>query len=109
MSSRKEKPWSTILQYAGQMGVQPSGPPFVAYYNLDMQDLDLEIGFPYTPSGVAYEFYLNDPRSTPAAELQTQVVFPLRSWYARRGSQPGGSLQPTSRRAGVRRLFSPAG
>ena len=32
----------------------------------------------YTPSGVAYEFYLNDPRSTPVAELQTQVVFPLR-------------------------------
>jgi effector-binding domain-containing protein len=93
---------------------------------MDMQDLDLEIGFPfaqqlkgegevlaseipagkaaeclhvgpydqlgvayealqqwmtangYTPSGVAYEFYLNDPQSTPAAELQTQVVFPLK-------------------------------
>jgi effector-binding domain-containing protein len=92
---------------------------------MDMQDLDLEIGFPfvqklggegeviegeipggtaaeclhvgpydqvsaaydalqkwmeansYTPSGVAYEFYLNDPQITPAAELQTQVVFPL--------------------------------
>jgi len=93
---------------------------------MDMQDLDLEIGFPFveklrgegevlageipagkaagclhvgpydqvggayealqkwmeanghTPSGVAYEFYLNDPQSTPAAELQTQVVFPLK-------------------------------
>jgi effector-binding domain-containing protein len=92
---------------------------------MDMQDLDLEIGFPFaqklevegevlegeipggkaaeclhvgpydqvgaaydalqkwmeanrhTPSGVAYEFYLNDPQITPAAELQTQVVFPL--------------------------------
>jgi effector-binding domain-containing protein len=31
----------------------------------------------YMPSGVAYEFYLNDPQSTPAAELQTQVMFPL--------------------------------
>ena len=117
--------WGAILQYAGRMGVQPSGPPFVAYHNMNMQDLDIEIGFPfaqelkgegavlageipggkaavclhvgpydqvgvayealrkwteahaYTPSGVAYEFYLNDPRSTPAAELQTQVVFPL--------------------------------
>jgi effector-binding domain-containing protein len=93
---------------------------------MDMQDLDLEIGFPfvqqlqgegevvtgeipagtaaaclhvgpydqlgaayealqqwmtangYTPSGVAYEFYLNDPQSTPATELQTQLVFPLK-------------------------------
>lgn len=117
--------WGAILQHAGQSGVQPSGPPFVAYHNMDMQDLDLEIGFPfaqqlkgegevlageipggkaaeclhvgpydqlgatygalqqwmtangYTPSGAAYEFYLNDPQSTPAAELRTQVVFPL--------------------------------
>jgi effector-binding domain-containing protein len=118
--------WGTIMKYTGRIGVQPSGPPFVAYHNMDMQDLDLEIGFPFveklrgegevlageipageaagclhvgpydqvgaayealqkwmaanghTPSGVAYEFYLNDPQSTPAAELQTQVVFPLK-------------------------------
>ena len=118
--------WGAIMQHAGRSGVHPSGPPFVAYHNMDMQDLDLEIGFPfaqqlkgegevlageipagkaaeclhvgpydqlgaaydalqqwmtangYTPSGVAYEFYLNDPQSTPAAELQTQVVFPLK-------------------------------
>jgi len=93
---------------------------------MDMQDLDIEIGFPFvqkmmgegeviageipgggaaaclhvgpydqvgatydalqkwmeanghTPSGIAYEFYLNDPQTTPATELQTQVVFPLK-------------------------------
>jgi len=27
---------------------------------------------------VAYEFYLNDPQTTPPSELQTQVVFPLK-------------------------------
>jgi len=32
----------------------------------------------HVPSGVAYEFYLNDPQTTPASELQTRVVFPLR-------------------------------
>ncbi len=31
----------------------------------------------YIPVGVAYEFYLNDPQTTPPSELQTQVVFPL--------------------------------
>jgi effector-binding domain-containing protein len=31
----------------------------------------------HTPSGVAYEFYLNDPQSTPAVELQTDAMFPL--------------------------------
>jgi effector-binding domain-containing protein len=27
-------------------GVQPGGAPYTAYYNMDMQDLDIEIGFP---------------------------------------------------------------
>lgn len=29
-----------------QRGILPSGMPYVAYYNQDLQDLDLEIGFP---------------------------------------------------------------
>ena len=36
----------TIAQYLGELGEQPAGPPFTAYYNMDMQDLDIEIGFP---------------------------------------------------------------
>ncbi len=39
--------YGAILQYAGQLGVQPCGAPFVAYHNMDMQDLDIEIGFPF--------------------------------------------------------------
>jgi effector-binding domain-containing protein len=117
--------YGAIMQYAGSLGIQPCGAPFVAYHNMDMDDLDMEIGFPfaqelaghgniqageipggkavvcmhvgpydqlggayealqkwveansYTPTGVAYEFYLNDPQTTPASELQTEVVFPL--------------------------------
>ena len=118
--------WGAIMQYAGRDGLTPAGPPFVAYHNMDMQDLDLEIGFPFlkslggegevqagelpggkaaeclhtgpydkiaaayealqkwldenghTPTGIAYEFYLNDPQTTRPEELQTQVVFPLK-------------------------------
>ncbi len=118
--------WGAIIEYAGQLGIHPSGGPFVAYYNMDMQDLDMEIGFPfgekavgkgdilageipggkaaaylhvgpydqlgvayetlqqwmqtngYMPTGVAYEFYLNSPQETPPAELQTQLLFPLK-------------------------------
>jgi effector-binding domain-containing protein len=117
--------WGAIIGYAGQLGVWPSGAPFVAYLNMDMADLDLEIGFPFagspagrgeilaseirggraatclhigpydrltaayaalgdwmkaeghTPTGVAYEFYLNDPQTTAPDALQTQIVFPL--------------------------------
>lgn len=38
--------YGAIMKYLGGMGVQPSGMPFVIYYNMDMQDLDVEIGFP---------------------------------------------------------------
>lgn len=117
--------WGAIMHYAGPTGHQPSGAPFVAYHNMDMQDLDLEIGFPfaqklegegevlageipggkaagclhvgpydqlraayealgkwmeangYTPRGVAYESYLNDPHTTPPDELQTDIFFTL--------------------------------
>ncbi len=118
--------YGVIMEYAGRLGVEPSGPPYVAYFNMDPQAFDMEIGFPfgkalpgkgeilsgllpagraaaclhvgpypqlgaayealskwveaqgYTVTGVAYEFYLNDPQTTPASELQTQIVFPLK-------------------------------
>ena len=40
------KAYGAIAQYLGDLGEQPAGPPFVAYYNMDMQDLDVEVGFP---------------------------------------------------------------
>lgn len=38
--------FEAIMSYLGELGVAPVGAPFVAYYNMDMQDLDIEIGFP---------------------------------------------------------------
>lgn len=117
--------YAALERYLGEIGERPAGPPFVAYYNMDMQDLDIAVGFPVprrlpgrdeiqpdqipggkqvtclhvgpyhkveaayqaltawigqhgqTPTGVAYEFYLNDPGETPETELQTLVLFPL--------------------------------
>ena len=42
--------YAQIAQYIGGLGEQPAGPPYVAYYNMDMQDLDIEIGFPVSDS-----------------------------------------------------------
>jgi effector-binding domain-containing protein len=39
------KVYGKIAQYLGSHGAQPIGPPYVGYFNMDMQDLDLEIGF----------------------------------------------------------------
>ncbi|WP_094227156.1 GyrI-like domain-containing protein [Methanolobus psychrotolerans] len=38
--------YGKIMQYLEKIGQQPACAPFVAYYNMDMEDLDLEIGFP---------------------------------------------------------------
>ena len=38
--------YRSIVQYLGELGEQPAGPPFAAYYNMDMQNLDVEAGFP---------------------------------------------------------------
>jgi len=115
-----------IVQYLGELGEHPLGAPFAGYHNMDMQDLDVEIGFPvaksfaskgdiqpgsipcgkqatclhvgaysgvepaytalqqfvaesgYEPTGVAYEFYLNDPGEVPEEKLETLIVFPLK-------------------------------
>jgi effector-binding domain-containing protein len=40
------KAYGAIAQYVGGLGEAPSGPPFAAYYNMDMNDLDVEMGFP---------------------------------------------------------------
>lgn len=38
--------YGEIGAYLSEMGERPAGPPFAAYYNLDMDDMDVEIGFP---------------------------------------------------------------
>jgi effector-binding domain-containing protein len=38
--------YGLILGYLGEAGAQPADAPFTTYYNMDMQNLDVEIGFP---------------------------------------------------------------
>ena len=119
------KAYAAIGAYLAELKVEPAMPVYAAYYNMDMQDMDVEAGFgvakavpgrgeiaageipggrqayclhvgPYDqvaaayealgrfmaeqglqPTGVAYEYYLNDP-STPGVVPETEVVFPLR-------------------------------
>lgn len=42
--------YGKIMQYMAELGTEPADVPFVAYYNMDMKDLDLEIGFPVQKS-----------------------------------------------------------
>ncbi|MDF2673145.1 MAG: transcription activator [Clostridiales bacterium] len=38
--------YKIIFQYLNEIGEQPIDAPFTAYYNLDMDNLDVEMGFP---------------------------------------------------------------
>ena len=40
------KNYGEIMQYLGQLNEQANGPPYIAYYNMDMQNLDIDIGIP---------------------------------------------------------------
>ncbi len=42
--------FGAVYGYLMELGEQPAGPPYVAYYNMDMQDLNLEIGIPVAKS-----------------------------------------------------------
>ena len=44
--------YGTIMQYLGEIGEKTEGPAFGAYYNMDMEDLDVEIGF-FVPKQIA--------------------------------------------------------
>ncbi len=38
--------FQSVALYLGEQGQVPAGPPFAAYYNMDMTALDVEVGFP---------------------------------------------------------------
>ncbi len=113
------------MAYLEELGESVSGMPYAAYYNLDMQALDVEAGFPtsknlpgrgeimsssikggkflstihkgsydtmapaydalkefayhkeYSLSGLAYEYYLNDPSEDPSGIPLTEIRVPL--------------------------------
>lgn len=115
-----------IMDYLKELKEEAADAPFTAYYNMDMQDLDVEMGFPvakslpgkgeilageipggkvvssmhkgpykemeqpytemakwisdngYEPTGVAYEYYYNNPDDVPESELLTRIVMPVK-------------------------------
>lgn len=40
------KAYGSIIQYLNEIGEQPVEAAFTAYYNMDMENLDVEMGFP---------------------------------------------------------------
>ncbi|MEN6615243.1 MAG: GyrI-like domain-containing protein [Syntrophorhabdus sp.] len=122
-----ESSFARLIAYLEQIGEELAGPPFAVYYDILLEDLDVEMGLPitkavpgdgeiicreigidnaastvhtgpyedieaaydaltdwmvdngYEPTGVAFEFYLNDPGTTSPEDLQTVIFMPIQN------------------------------
>ena len=89
-----------IAQYLGVQGAQPIGPPYVGYYNMDMQDLDLEIGFPVSQaiqgegdiqsSAIPEGQYATCLYTGPYSDIEPAYIA-LTQWVEEQGHQTAGA------------------
>ena len=91
--------YGSIMQYLGELKAQPSGMPFATYYNLDMQHLDVEAGFPVASvipgrgeiqaSRIPVGKYLSTVHVGPYEECKA-VYDALAAWAKENGYEPNG-------------------
>ena len=88
-----------IMAYLNELGEQPADCPYTAYHNLDMQNLDVEMGFPVArtlpekgemksgeiPSGKAASFMYKGPYA--GMEQPYNEIF---KWLAENGHEATG-------------------
>jgi effector-binding domain-containing protein len=91
--------WGAIMAHAAAVGATPAGAPFVGYHNMDMEDLDLEIGVPFVePVAGEGDVHAGELPAGPA--VATLHVGPydrvgeaydaLQAWMKEHGHAPGG-------------------
>ncbi len=93
--------YSAIGQYLGELGEAPAGMPFVAYHDLNMQNLDVEVGFPVAhpmdargdiqpsqfPGGMLASVWHIGPYDQIGSAYDA-----LTTWIKERGYQPAGPV-----------------
>jgi effector-binding domain-containing protein len=91
--------YQRIATYMASIKEEPTGPPYVGYHNDDMQDLDLEIGFPVARAGAGEaEIQTGEiPSGTYASTVYTgpyeEIAEPynlLMRWIQAQSLQPAG-------------------
>jgi effector-binding domain-containing protein len=91
--------YEMIMQYVAELGEEFAGPPFAAYYNMDMQDLDVEAGFPVAhqlpgkgriqSTEIPAGNYAATIHIGPYAEAE-KAYAELNEWVIKQGHQPTG-------------------
>ncbi len=93
------KAYGSVMQYLSELGELPHGAPFAAYYNMDMENLDIEAGFPVGKPLPAKENILSGeiPGGEYAAgtftgpyEELSAIYDALNEWMQTNGHEPTG-------------------
>lgn len=93
------KVYGSILNYISESGEEPLGPAFIAYYNMDMENLTVEIGFPVAKEmagkgDVALRYIPAGKKATGFHKGSYQEISPLyeklATWINQRGYEPTG-------------------
>jgi len=92
--------YGMIASYIQEMGEQPVGAPFTAYYNMDMENLDVEMGFPVSKpiegrgvikAGIIPEGkYVEGIYKGPYSEISS-AYDAISAWAAENGLTPAGA------------------
>lgn len=93
--------YGSIVAYLAQKGEEPLGPAFVGYHNMDMEKLEVEIGFPVAKETVGAGEIISS--SIPAGKKATGIhkgpyreisstYAALGKWLAEKGYTPSGMV-----------------
>lgn len=92
--------YGSIMQYLSETGEHPGGAPFVAYFNMDMSDLDMEVGFPVAkalpgrgeikPSEIPSGLYASCLHTGSYRQIEAAYTA-LMQWINENGYNPAGA------------------
>ena len=93
------KAFGAVMQYLGEIGENATGPAFAAYYNMDMENLDVEMGFPVARAvkgnGIVREGSIPAGKQAscmykgPYSQMEP-VYNAMNAWLGENGYEPAG-------------------
>lgn len=95
-----ESSFASLVAYLEELGEDIAGPPFAIYYNLEMEELDVEMGLPVaralpgkgdiTSIQIAAESAASTIHTGPYEEIESAYLA-LAEWMNQNGHEPAGA------------------
>jgi len=92
--------FASLVEYLEELGEDIVGPPFAIYHNLEMEDLDVEMGLPVaralpgrgniTPRKISIQRAASTIHTGPYEEIEAAYLA-LAEWMSENGHEPEGA------------------